>query len=418
VQFFYTRRPIVACTRTHECGFKEDDMSTKPLPPEFGGEKPLNEEKESRTLTRRDFVKIAGVAGAAAGAGILSSGLVQKAEAAGPSPKPPVTTPTLTCIPNGTDGAAVIDVTVCAPAGGTGLPAGFSVQWMTCAEFEVNGNAWYASDDPRLCKASFSGNASGTNYNLAAGACLTVHAGNFLIDNQQGYSSSCEDPLDCNTCYVFHAFGHATSKLNRSADSLNCQSTTDACPPVGFVGCTRSKGFFGQQGITDGSTQCALNYYCTTLGTCVTVGGQTFSTAAQVDAVMPGGSGAAAFGNINQQRLALALNIALSAAGCADLCTDSTGATPFPSGFGSAVVCEIVDGVTPLGGTGFFPTGSAAQLNGQTVQQIYNAGGYSSLTASQYAQLEEELNTSFDGDPCCGTSSFGLNHLFVGSCPP
>src|SRR5215216_803841 len=42
----------------------------------------------------------------------------------------------------------------------TGAPAGFSLQWMTAADYAANGNQWYASDDTRLCKASFSGNAN------------------------------------------------------------------------------------------------------------------------------------------------------------------------------------------------------------------------------------------------------------------
>ena len=54
---------------------------------------------------------------------------------------------------------ASIDIQVTAGAV-TGAPAGFSLQWMTAADYAANGNAWYLSEDARLCKASFSGNAN------------------------------------------------------------------------------------------------------------------------------------------------------------------------------------------------------------------------------------------------------------------
>jgi hypothetical protein len=121
------------------------------------------------------------------------------------------------------------NITVCAPNVGTnptGAPAGFSLQWMTCDAYAANGNQWYASDDPRLRKASFSGNANLSRYNLAPGECVTVNVGDFLFD--EGASTNSSSNLSCGTCYVFRAFGHATNTLNRSAftDNLNC-STLD-----------------------------------------------------------------------------------------------------------------------------------------------------------------------------------------------
>jgi hypothetical protein len=52
-------------------------------------------------------------------------------------------------------------------SGASGAPAGFSVQWMTAADHAANGGTWYTSDDPRLCKASFS--SSGRSLSLAVG---------------------------------------------------------------------------------------------------------------------------------------------------------------------------------------------------------------------------------------------------------
>jgi hypothetical protein len=119
-------------------------------------------------------------------------------------------------------------ITVCAPGGtdATGLPAGFSLQWMTCDAIAANGEQWFTSDDLRLWKASFSGEANSSRYNLAPGECVTINVGDFLFDS--GASTSSSSNLTCGTCYVFRAFGHATSTIGRSAftDNLNC-STLD-----------------------------------------------------------------------------------------------------------------------------------------------------------------------------------------------
>jgi hypothetical protein len=121
------------------------------------------------------------------------------------------------------------NITVCAPSSTTsptGLPAGFSLQWMTCDAYAANGNQWYASEDTRLSKASFSGNANLSRYNLTPGECVTVNVGDFLFD--EGASANSDGNLSCGTCYLFRAFGHATNSLNRSAftDNLDC-STLD-----------------------------------------------------------------------------------------------------------------------------------------------------------------------------------------------
>src|SRR4030095_13437996 len=75
-----------------------------------------------------------------------------------------MSTPTITC---GT--ASKVSIQITSPAGATGAPAGFSLQWMILADFVANGNVWPSSDSGTLCHASFSGNASSSRYNLAAG---------------------------------------------------------------------------------------------------------------------------------------------------------------------------------------------------------------------------------------------------------
>jgi hypothetical protein len=140
--------------------------------------------------------------------------------------KTQVDTPQISCA-GGTQVSR--SITVCAPSSGTnptGLIAGFSLQWMTCDAYAANANQWFDSEDPRLGKASFSGNANLSRYNVVSGECVTVDVGDFLFD--QGASTNGSGNLSCGTCYIFRAFGHATNTLKRSefTNNLNC-STLD-----------------------------------------------------------------------------------------------------------------------------------------------------------------------------------------------
>jgi hypothetical protein len=152
--------------------------------------------------------------------------------------KTKVDTPVLSC---GDSTQTSINIQVCAPSGtgATGDPAGFSLQWETVADFLAN-NGWYLSEDDRLCKGSFSGNANLSRYNLAPGECVTVDVGEFLFDN--GASTNCLGELTCGTSYVFHAFNHATSKLNRSDFTGDLSCSTLACDSD--VSCTLSQGYW------------------------------------------------------------------------------------------------------------------------------------------------------------------------------
>jgi hypothetical protein len=150
-----------------------------------------------------------------------------------------VSTPSLQC-----DGAtqAAINIRVC--AGATGLPAGFTVQWMTAADYAANLNTWYSSDDPRACDASFSGNANLSRYNLTANQCVSVDVGEFLFDN--GTSTDCAAALACGTDYVFRAFGHATNTLTRSAFTGNLPCSTLPCGQE--TSCTLTQGYWKTHG--------------------------------------------------------------------------------------------------------------------------------------------------------------------------
>jgi hypothetical protein len=134
-----------------------------------------------------------------------------------------------------------IDLTVC--AGATGAPAGFSVQWMLCDDFnngtDLDNDGFYTSPGENapgqwtasdfVCKASFSGNAKGYHYNLEPLECSTVTIGAILFDNP-GASTNCPDDLGCGNCFKFRVFAHANSKLQRSDWSETKECSTLDCP--------------------------------------------------------------------------------------------------------------------------------------------------------------------------------------------
>jgi len=162
--------------------------------------------------------------------------------------KTAVDTPTISCAPGSTP--ASINVTLTAGPD-TGLPAGFSVQWMLESEFLANGGVWPADSYVDLnvssfCKASFSGNASGYNYSLGPNGTKTVTVGDIIYDTP-GASSACANvQLECSKNYVFRAFGHATSTLNRSAWSNNTTCATASCTTD--AGCTYTQGYWKSHG--------------------------------------------------------------------------------------------------------------------------------------------------------------------------
>src|SRR5689334_20919026 len=109
--------------------------------------------------------------------------------------KPKMSTPIISCAGAGVD---YIDINVTAGSP-TGAPAGFTIQWQTTGDYEQFGWPVDSSCPPdaegvptcgeSLCRASFSGNASSSNYNLGAGQSVTVHIGDLALGN--GVSTSC-----------------------------------------------------------------------------------------------------------------------------------------------------------------------------------------------------------------------------------
>lgn len=147
-----------------------------------------------------------------------------------------MSTPQMSCA-----GATQASSTLHVCGGATGAPAGFSVQWMRAADYAANGNAWYSADDPRLCKASFSGNANASRYDLGPGECVAVNLGDLLFDN--GASTNCPAALACGTDYVFRSFAHATSRLSRSSFTADLSCSTLACGQPGG-GCTNPPDYW------------------------------------------------------------------------------------------------------------------------------------------------------------------------------
>lgn len=164
-----------------------------------------------------------------------------------PSISNKISTPIISCFAAYTTD---VSIGILVTAGETGLPAGFSLQWMTAADYAANGNQWYASDDTRLCKASFSGNANDSRYSLLPGKSVAIKIGDILLDN--GASTNCAGELVCGTAYVFRAFGHATNTLQRSDFTENLTCSTRACNDDG--GCTLTQGYWK----THGTGQCAI----------------------------------------------------------------------------------------------------------------------------------------------------------------
>jgi hypothetical protein len=149
--------------------------------------------------------------------------------------KTTMSTPIFSC---GGSGQDYIDINLTAGSP-TGAPAGFTIQWETVGDYKQFG--WPADSSCPLdaegvptcgesfCRASFSGNSASSNYNLAAGQPVTVRIGNLVLDN--GASTDCpEVRLLCGHNYVFRAFAHANSTLQRSAFTANLTCSTAECP--------------------------------------------------------------------------------------------------------------------------------------------------------------------------------------------
>jgi hypothetical protein len=201
--------------------------------------------KATTNATRRQFLRLAmggaafgtaALAGCGGGGGddlgrevaLKAPAQTQQSEALG--------APTLSCA----DGATQSSVNVRITAGAQGAAAGFSLQWMPKALYDQ-----YGWSDALLCAAGFSGNASGSRYNLGPNESVVVNIGEFLFDN--GASTDCTEALECGTQYLFRAFAHnvpGRDGLDKSDWSADHVCATLAC----VASCNYSQGYWKTHG--------------------------------------------------------------------------------------------------------------------------------------------------------------------------
>lgn len=158
-------------------------------------------------------------------------------------PASPLDPVTITCL-----GSTETTITVRVCAGPSGAPGGFSLQWIKKSDWEAgpdgilgtfDDNSWPLSDDPRICKASFSGLAHETQWNLGPNECRDITVGtlgDLIVDcgPSCGISTSCPGGLVCDTEYVFRAFAHnepGKNKRGRSPFSADAFCSTQPCVP-------------------------------------------------------------------------------------------------------------------------------------------------------------------------------------------
>lgn len=137
--------------------------------------------------------------------------------------------------------SAASNIALNVTAGQTGAPAGFSIQWMTLADYVALGNQWPVTSEvpnaqaPSFCKANFA-------YHLLAGQNITVVIGDDGLYDSSNVSSACSgNPLSCNTAYVFRASALDSTRGGlRVTDTITC--ATLWC--VGGSSCTYSQGYW------------------------------------------------------------------------------------------------------------------------------------------------------------------------------
>jgi hypothetical protein len=291
-----------------------------------------------KSLSRRDFLRLAGVAaGAAAAAGVtLPAGAAPFA-----GRKTKIDTPSISCV---SSTQSSITVMVCAPSGtgATGLPAGFSVQWVTKAALDANLGIWPPTDGVSACGASFSGNANLSRYNLLPGECVTVNIGELLFD--EGASTNCPQALVCGTDYVFRVFGHATNTLNRSDFSVNVLCSTLAC--FVDIGCTYTQGYWKNHNptvcLTDPESPLCIEWPVTSL----TLGTVAYDVGQLLSILNTSASGNGLI-SLAHQLIAAKLNIANGADG-------------------SSVAADIASADAVIGGQVVPPVGSGYLAPGDT----------------------------------------------------
>jgi hypothetical protein len=133
-------------------------------------------------------------------------------------------------------------IVVVVVAGATGAPAGFTVQWMTFADFLANDGRFYDVPNDAQSEAQFTGvptlntwDGALTSFQLAPSAAAAVEIGDLFDETGVTTSATARLELDAATPYIFRARANAAEGSDASewsnvyivdtALNLNCTYT-------------------------------------------------------------------------------------------------------------------------------------------------------------------------------------------------
>jgi hypothetical protein len=122
-------------------------------------------------------------------------------------------------------------------AGSTGCPNGFTVFWMTQADYVGSGSQWWIYGDPRQGEAYFwgtpelnDGGGTYTTFKLAPFQSIEVEIGN-LIDESgvtlSDWRTDWDNELEEGTNYMFCAWANPTATMYQSGFSENIEGQTN-----------------------------------------------------------------------------------------------------------------------------------------------------------------------------------------------
>jgi hypothetical protein len=138
-------------------------------------------------------------------------------------------------------------ITVQVEAGASGAPAGFTVQWMTKADYDRLGG-WPADGDGSVASGVFTGiptlNPSTGSYQLQAGGDVTLELGNLF--DETGLVATDTGELPSGEEFIFRVRAEPTAEAAASEfSSLVVQAATKPIPPAN---CVYTQGFWKNHG--------------------------------------------------------------------------------------------------------------------------------------------------------------------------
>lgn len=234
--------------------------------------------------------------------------------------------------------SASSNIAITVSAGQAGAPAGFSIEWMTLADYIALGNRWPVTSEvpnheaPSFCRATFGVTVTPDceGYNLFPWQSVTVTIGDDSLHDNCAVSSPCSgSPLLCNTAYVFRASA-AVSRTDLRSNTITCATL----PCVGGTSCTYSQGYWRNH--PDAWPVTSL-----TLGTVI-------YEAAELMAILDNPARGNGLTILGHQLIAAKLNVANGA----DPSAVQQAITDADNMIGGLIVPPIGDGYLPPGQTG------------------------------------------------------------------